>query len=32
MEFDIFSLNSTGDSEFLILFLSKQNKLSMSSF
>ena len=32
MKFDIFSLNSTGDSDFLILFLSTQNKISMSSF
>ena len=32
MKFDIFSLNLTWDSDFLILFLSTQNKLSMSSF
>ena len=32
MEFDIFSLNVTGESDFLILFLSTQNELSKSSF
>ena len=32
IEFDIFSLNLTGESDFLILFLSTQNKLSISSF
>ena len=32
MKFDIFSLNSTWDSDFLNLFLSTQNKLSTSSF
>ena len=32
MKFNIFSLNLTGDSDFLILFISTQNKLSMSGF
>ena len=30
MKLDIFSFNLTGDSDFLILFISKQNKLSMT--
>ena len=32
MKFDIFSLNSTWDSDFLILYLRTQNKLSVISF
>ena len=32
MKFNIFSLNLTGDSDFLTLFNSNQNKLSMSGF
>ena len=32
MKFNIFSLNLTGDSDFLILFISMQYKLSMSGF
>ena len=31
-KFDIFSLNLTGESDFLILFISTHNKLSMSGF
>ena len=32
MKFNIISLNLTGDSDFLILFISMQNTLSMSGF
>ena len=32
VKFNIFSLNLTGDSDFLILFISTQNKLSNSGF
>ena len=31
-KFDIFSLSLTGDSDFLVIFSSTQNKLSMSGF
>ena len=31
-KFNIFSLNSTGESDFLILFISTHNKLSLSGF